>query len=269
MLGQRIAARRRARVGRRIALSVAVLTLLSGCGQAVSTTQPGQPNPDTPAASMTSSVSTHGKSSNAETGVGSILTMGKMYTLRQETDQGYAQTAKLTVYPALRGTRQLELSALWSRLGGSGEMPCQDVDVANDMLVGTFVVTDSAAYALGTLQITNDSTGFSPPPLTWQFTSTRASSLYYENTAMGLGYSNGADCDGMSTGGQIVKPNWQGNIWGPVPIVFAYNNVFTPKSPAGDPRVVSGAPVQMNLGSPILDQSGKSVRGIPVVLAAP
>lgn len=190
----------------------------------------------------------------------------KTYTITSETDQGYRQTATVVVHPAIRGSKTEAVQSAWSAVRGTGQVPCQNVDVSNDLWNGTFIVTETAAYAVGTLRIVNETKGFSPAAQNWQF-STGYLGKIPENSAMGVGYSNSADCDGMSSGGQMIQPKWQGDTWGPVPIVFAYNNVFTPKAPQGNEKVLSDFPVTVNLGVTVMDAAGKQLKGIPVVLA--
>lgn len=252
-----------------VAVLAAVITL-SACsskdgsaGAGTDTSPAGNTSaaPQTSASSQSSSASDTTPSSTAPPA--SALPPGpKTYQATQTTADGYKQTMNLTLYPAIPGRDLAALNKAWTAVGGSGDVPCQDA-AGLDMYVGVSIPTRSSVYAVGTLRITNDTASFGDGGMTWDFAGPDANGY-----AMGFGYSNGPECDSLSSG-TLTKPHWTGSSWGPVPIVVAYGNVVNPNHPDGDYAKVAAAPIALALNSATITSDGSPVTGIIVTAADP
>jgi hypothetical protein len=95
------------------------------------------------------------------------------------------------------------------------------------------LASQTAGYALGTVTITNDTTGFPAQAWAYQF-----SGLNWDGSAMGAAFSNGARCNDLHSG-FMIQPSWTGNQWGPVPVAIAVNGYLSPAHPDGDPGTLA------------------------------
>lgn len=249
---------------------LATVITLSGCNSGGGSAGAGtdtSPAGDTPTAAQTSTspqtssatVTTPTSSAPAA----SALPPGpKTYQATQTTSDGYKQTMNLTLYPAIPGRDLAVLNKAWTAVGGSGDVPCEDA-AGLDMYTGVSIPTQTSVYAVGTLSITNDTASFGGGDMTWDFAGPDANGY-----AMGFGYSNGPECDSLSSG-TLTKPHWTGSIWGPVPIVVAYGNVVNPNHPDGDYAKVAAAPIALELNTATITSNGSPVTGIIVTPADP
>ncbi|MBT8162560.1 hypothetical protein KKI43_19190 [Arthrobacter sp. GN70] len=209
------------------------------------------------------------------------LGSGNSYTVIVKDSQGYAQEATLTLYPGYRGSDRSALDAGWAAVGGTGADPCIDVNPSNDMVTNYIFRTDTAYFVFGTLTIKNNSNGFSPQPTTWQWVGNTGAggdlvtspdaSIDTDFAVMGAGYSSGGECDGLTTGGFMMNPKWNGssNQWGPVPIAIAISGVYTPNHPSGNLKDINAFILgEGPFGTPVTDSTGKQRQGIPLPMPA-
>jgi hypothetical protein len=155
-------------------------------------------------------------------------------------NDGFQQTMTITLGPVILGSNTSLMESQWSSVGGSGSNPCIDVNPGNDLSTNYVIDAEVAGFAFGTITIANDQPDFPPRDVTYIFSRNSSS-------AMGVGFSNGALCDGL--GGFPFNPSFDdGASWGPVPIVIAIADVRTPAFPTGDPSAVSGG-IKVNLGA--------------------
>ncbi|NHA00618.1 hypothetical protein G5V59_12930 [Nocardioides sp. W3-2-3] len=83
----------------------------------------------------------------------------------QEDSQGFKMRANITVYDAIPGADTEAIQAGWEEVGGTGEPPCLDADLGG----GDTIDTQTAAYAFGTVEISNQTTDFASPKMWWNF----------------------------------------------------------------------------------------------------
>lgn len=191
------------------------------------------------------------------------LTGQQDYVGIQEDAQGFRMRINLTIYDAIQGSDTEAMQAGWEEVGGTGEPPCLDASIGG----GDTIDTQTAAYAFGTIGISNQTTDFDPPSMWWNFSVRRAA-----GAAMGVGYTDGAECGEME---YRLKPDMSAitdNTWGPVPVVFAYDDVYTPNNPRGDTEQIEAFPIYLQgLSIPVnlTDSTGQEIETIPIHLAPP
>lgn len=267
------------------ALAVTVMTALAGCaspsstGGAINTVQPAVSSTPDPVAAPASTAPISPSATPSPTP--SALGPAHSYIVTVKSSQGYAQEATLTLYPGYKGSDRSGLAAGWAAVEGTGENPCIDVNPANDMVTNYTFRTDTAYFVFGTLTIRNKSNGFSPEPTTWQWVgntggggglmSTPDPSVDTDFAVMGVGFTNGGDCDGLTSGGYIMSPKWSdsGDQWGPVPVAIAISGVYTPNHPAGNLKNISAFRLNQGpFGGSVTDSAGKKLQGIPLPMPA-
>lgn len=162
----------------------------------------------------------------------------KTYTLKAKSADGFRQTVTLKIGPAVLSTETGTLSSEWAASGGSGQIPCMDVDLPNDGSTGYVHSSEMAAYAFGEIILTNDVPDFAPQDWTVHFS--RGESAADKVSAFGVGFSDASRCDGLR-GGFRLTPSWEGDVsvWGPVPVVVAIADVRSPAHPLGEPQAMS------------------------------
>jgi hypothetical protein len=268
-------------------LAVAVMATLSGCaspsstGSAAPTVEPAVSSTPDPVAMPASASATAVSPSTTEAPTPSALVPGHSYIVTVKSSQGYAQEATLTLHPGYKGSDRSGLATGWAAVGGTGENPCIDVNPANDMVTNYTFRTDTAYFVFGTLTIRNKSNGFSPQPTTWQWVgktgaggdlmSTPDPSIDTDFAVMGVGFSSGGDCDGLTSGGFMMNPKWSGSSdqWGPVPVAIAISGVYTPNHPTGNLKDVSAFRLNQGpFGGSVTDAAGNKVQGIPLPMPA-
>lgn len=180
------------------------------------------------------------------------------YSAPVKTGDGFDLKATFTVYPAVRGTDG-RMTALWSAVGGTGDIPCLGRPESND---SPAITAESSAFAFGTLTITDSTPNFSPPSHTWQI----INGSEFSPASMGLGFSNGAQCNDFNMGGYMLNPNMTSTTWGPVPVVFAFPAIYTPAFPTGDTATLSADGVSIFLQQ-MYDTAGNQIKQIPITLA--
>ncbi|MFC1418428.1 hypothetical protein [Streptacidiphilus cavernicola] len=198
----------------------------------------------------------------------SVLPPGQQtYQATQTTGDGYKQTMSLTLHPAIPGRDLAVLKAAWSAVGGIGPVPCLDASDISGTTVVT-IPTHSSVYAVGTLTITNNTADFGSGGMRWDFI---VPGLSY-GAAMGFGYSDGPECDGLDSG-TLTSPHWTHDTWGPVPVVVAYGDIVNPNHPDGDYSTVAKAPLQLldtgTLQTLAITSGGTPVTTIAIVPASP
>ncbi len=155
------------------------------------------------------------------------------YSATFDQGDGFSQTVSVSIGPAVLGVDSALVESEWRAVGGTGSNPCLDVSISSIDVIET----EFAAYAYGTVTITNNVPDFPPRDKTYSF-----SRSILAQAAMGVQYSNGTSCESLNF--VPVKPSWgETTIWGPVPIVVAIADVRSPDFPNGDPAVVSAHPL--------------------------
>lgn len=137
-----------------------------------------------------------------------------------DSDGGFSQTMTITMGPVVPASEPTVLDAQWAAVGGLGTYPCSDTDFGPGN-------PDAAGFAFGTMEIVNNTPGFTAANKIYQF-------WRNEPSALGLAYTNGPSCDLLDRGGMLFSPSEFDNVWGPVPIVVAIDNYRTPAFPNGD-----------------------------------
>lgn len=242
----------------------AVILALSGCsssngsaGASSDTSQQSQTDTSVVSSASTPPVETPSSTAPA---VASLPPGPTTYHATQTTSDGYKQTMTLTLYPAIPGRDLPVLNKAWAGVGGTGEVPCQDA-AGLDMYTGISIPTQTSVYAVGTLTIVNQTADFGSGDMRWDFAGGDNNGY-----AMGFGYSNGPECDSLSSG-TLTSPHWTSPTWGPVPIVVAYGNVVNPNHPDGDYAKIAAEPFSLPLGGNPITVDGTTVDGIKVVAA--
>lgn len=189
------------------------------------------------------------------------LTGQQDYVGIQEDSQGFRMRANITVYDAIQGADTEAIQAGWEQVGGEGEPPCLDASIGG----GDTIDSQTAAYAFGTIEITNETTDFAPPKMWWNFSVRRAA-----GAAMGVGFTDGAECGEMEYRLQPDMTTITDNTWGPVPVVFAYDDVYTPSHPEGDTSQIEPFPIYvggMSIPVDLTDSTGQEIETLPIRLA--
>lgn len=243
--------------------AVAIATLSTACGgtSGSATGSTDTPTNGSSTAPPPSTAAVVTPSSTAPT-VSAVPPGGKHYQATQTSSDGYKQTMNLTLYPAIPGRDLAVLNAAWSAVGGTGDVPCEDA-AGLDMYTGISIPTQTSVYAVGTLSIINETASFGGGDMMWDFAGPDTNGY-----AMGFGYSNGPECDSLSSG-TLTKPHWTSSTWGPVPIVVAYGNVVNPNHPDGDYAKIAQAPFALPLANAPITSDGAPVTGIVVTPADP
>lgn len=99
----------------------------------------------------------------------------------------------------------------------------------------------------------------------WNFSVRRAA-----GAAMGVGYTDGAECGEMEYRLNPDMSTITDNTWGPVPVVFACDDVYTPNNPRGDTEQIESFPIYLQgLSVPVnlTDSTGEEIETIPIHLA--
>jgi len=175
--------------------------------------------------------------------------------MTKTNSEGYKQVAKLTIYPAIPGKNKQSVQSAWAAIGGKDSFPCDD-QAGLDGNTGIAIETKTSVFAVGTLQITNETPDFGSGNLVWDFIDAGGVVADAKHDAMGFGFSNGSQCSSLSSG-TWTKPNFTSATWGPVPILIAYSGVVTPKTPNGDFAYVGSHPLGEFNDATIVDSAGK------------
>lgn len=267
------------------ALAVTAMAALSGCaspssmGSSTTTVQPAVSSPPDPVAAPASTAPISPSATPSPTP--SALDSGRSYIVTVKSSQGYTQEATLALYPGYKGSDRAGLGSGWAAVGGTGENPCIDVNPANDMVTNYTFRTDTAYFVFGTLTIRNKSNGFSPEPTTWQWVGNTGArgglmsdpdpSIDTDFAVMGIGFTNGGNCDGLMSGGFMMNPKWSdsNDQWGPVPVAIGISGAYTPNHPAGNLKNISAFRLNQGpFGGAVTDSAGKKLQGIPLPLPA-
>lgn len=180
---------------------------------------------------------------------------------------GYRLRATFELHDAIRDPTGAALTQAWEAVGGTGAVPCigerhGSADADWD--------PQRTAFAFGTIALHNDTDGFTVPQ--WRYVLSNA----FQNgdyTALGIGYSGGADCDSFTGVGRQIAAQFSAgsNDWGPVPVVFAFDGIFTPDNPTGKGRfLVPDEGLQVLVAEvkvTTFDGASKPVSGIKFALA--
>jgi hypothetical protein len=216
-------------------VAIGALLVLAGCGVPPQTqTSPASTRPEVSAPPAMSASEAATPSNITPTTPAEVLGKAETHKLRIVTTDGFKQSAVLTLYPGVAGRSTDQLEAGWRSVGGEGAVPCDSAMMSTGVVKYEFD-REKTYYVFGTLRLVNNTTDFEPKQIGWSWLSGSSAESGLSNPGvLGLGYSDGAQCDTLTGTQSMMVPHWTKNDWGPIPVVIGVTDVFTPKKPKGD-----------------------------------
>ena len=224
-----------------LALAALPPVLMCACGTRGALAPQDVPSPTSasaPTISYTVTPAPAASGSSPSTSATNVVASGSYRFTAKDSVSGYSETLTITVpAQAVRGDDQSSLAQAWRKVGGAGSSPCETPDAR----------PRSGAFWMAAISVVKETPGFDPP-LNWVWgvgpvlLAERPADVVPFDVFMGLGIATAAGGPSCVFTVQQLAHRWgSSSAWGPIPVSFLATNWITPKTPAGDNRILSNA----------------------------